>query len=386
MLRELPWNWSDIVSSTKDGRTEFSEHDLIICKINNNTIKLGGIKFRIDSLVFETASVEEIIEGYQVMKSFCEVDRVIELLVTCMITRTNIQAFEPDVIDFAKICFWYNRIKNNKTIEHRRKEINSRLCKRLLYRLEKFKRTISSANLTEMEERSKTDSTLEEIRHSLTPSDIRRNPEFMNSYLNSLNVCISELMFPALAAESGLDIHFTPSNNPYDYDVIVEGHSTQIKNLFSYNVFPTSQQDIRKQEIYSQESNRIKELYDKKQITWDLVKEEIIKYIKSNGINKINDALRQGTSIVILDGTRTIPGLYLDYYYTDDSKYVKVRDSFTELMKTPLTGFMNIMFVSTTYDIKFRISSLIVKVPVEANQVNEAEKDEINIVNYYYDK
>jgi hypothetical protein len=47
--------------------------------------------------------------------------------------QPNIEEYEPEVVDFAKLCYWYNRIK----------EVKSRLCKKLLYRIEKFKRSFS---------------------------------------------------------------------------------------------------------------------------------------------------------------------------------------------------------------------------------------------------
>ena len=82
-----------------------------------------------------------------------------------------------------------------------------------------------------------------------------------------------------------------------------------------------------------------------------------------------------------MDGSRAIPGLYLDYYYTNDSEYVKIGDSLSELMKPTPDGFISIMYVSTSYDVKFRVSSLVIKVPVrEVLQVNEREKNKISII------
>jgi hypothetical protein len=198
----------------------------------------------------------------------------------------------------------------------------------------------------------------------------------MNTYLNSLNVCVSELMFPALAAASNLNIQFVPSNQSYDYDVIIEGHPTQVKTLLSFNLFPTSQLEIQKQQIFFRD--RAKDLHNRKQITWDAVKNEIISYVKDTGIDRIDEALRQGAEIIILDGTRTIPGLFLDFFYTDDYEYIKVQNSFAEIVTAPPPGFINVMFAATTYDTKFRISSLVVKVPVMNNKrVNEEEIDRI---------
>ena len=77
-----------------------------------------------------------------------------------------------------------------------------------------------------------------------------------------------------------------------------------------------------------------------------------------------------------MDGTRTIPGLLLDYYYTDDSIFVKMHNSLVESLKNNLNGFVSVIFVSISYDKKFRISSLELKVPItNADQVNEMEKN-----------
>lgn len=122
-------------------------------------------------------------------------------------------------------------------------------------------------------------------------------------------------------------------------------------------------------------------MYEKKLISWEYVEQEIIKYIRKSCIGKINDALRQKAEIVILDGTRTIPGLALNYFYTDDSEFVKVQDSFIKAINNEASKFVNVIFASTVYDINFRISTLAIKIPVEkVNQVNEFEKDKITII------
>jgi hypothetical protein len=383
MLKELPWNWDEVILATKDGRTEFDENDLIIQKVDNNTIKIAKIKFRIDSVIFEDASAEEILEGYNELTSFCDVIRVIELLVKSMVTRangqTNIEEIEPEVLDFVKICYWYIQIKRINTLKHRRKEVRTRLCAKLLFKLEKSKGTLEYSNL-EDEIEPRIEETLKQIRLETSQNDRDREPVLLNEYLNFISVCISELMFSALANKYNYQIDFSPGNNNYDYDVIINGRPSQVKTLFAYNIFRT-RSEVRKQEKYIQEKSKVIELYNNNQLTFDLVKQKIVQYIKTDGIHKINEALRQKAEIVILDGSRTIPGLYLDYYYTDDSKYVKIYDSLRELMKPLSNGFINVLYVSTSYDVKFRISSLVIKVPVlEVLQVNERERDKISCV------
>ncbi len=59
-----------------------------------------------------------------------------------------------------------------------------------------------------------------------------------------------------------------------------------------------------------------------------------------------------------------IIGRTIILYHTNDSEYVKIYNSFIELMKPPPNGFINVLYVSTNYDVKFGISSLVIKVPV----------------------
>jgi hypothetical protein len=100
-------------------------------------------------------------------------------------------------------------------------------------------------------------------------------------------------MFPALANESNFKTDFVPANNYYDYDMIIDGHATQVKTLFSYDIFATNKVGRRKQEAYRLQFDKLRDMYDKHQITRKYVEQEIIKYIKHNCIDKINDALRK---------------------------------------------------------------------------------------------
>jgi hypothetical protein len=212
MLQELPWDWDELVGATKDSQTTLDENDLIFQKVDNDTIKVAKINLRIKSVIFENASVEEIQNGYEDLKSFCEVDRVIKLLVESMIMRAirqpNIQEFEPEVVDFVKICYWYNRIKSVKAIEHRTKELRNRLCRKLLPKLEKNKRTLDYSHLDEDEIQPMIEQTLKQIRLGTSERDRNEKHNLLNEYLNFFNVCMSEIMFPVLAYQSNYKIDF----------------------------------------------------------------------------------------------------------------------------------------------------------------------------------
>ncbi|MPZ08407.1 MAG: hypothetical protein GEU26_18665 [Nitrososphaeraceae archaeon] len=380
----MPWDWSNLISLSSNDLIEFNAENLI-SKVDRNTIEFANIKFKIGSVVYQNASSDDIINGFKELNTLFDFIRVIEVLLKTTVislkSSPDLCKFEPQIADFIKICYWYNNLKNISTVEHRRKELRSRLCKGLLYNLEKGKVTIDVSNLTDEEIKSRVNSALEIIRNTRLQEKSRKILRTLNTYLDYINVCISELMFPALANELNFDVDFTPANNPYDFDMIIDGHSTQIKTLFSYQQFPIDEIEKRKQEIYLKRSVELRDMYEKKMITWEYVAEEVLEYIKTKCFTKINDTLRQKAEIIILDGTRTIPGLLLNYHYTDDSEFVKIHDSFEKAMNNIAAGFTNIIFASTAYDTNFRISTLVIRVPVEkVNQINDSAKDKITII------
>ena len=389
MLTQLPWDWSNFVSSVKDGLIEFDENGLIK-EIDRDTVEFAKIKFRTSSSIYEKASPTEIIDGFKELNTYFDFVRIIEVLAQSMLIkvagRSDPSQIEPDVIDFLKICYWYNRLKDIPTIKHRRKEILSRLCQKLLHRLERrSKRSIDYSYLSENEIKKKINDTLNEIRRTQSTQNKNQTYKWLNEYLNFINVCISELIFPVLASESGFKIDFVPTNKDqgYDYDIIINGRPSQIKTLFSFEVFAIGEVEERKREAYIKGLNDIRRLYDMSQITMDLVEQEIISYVKHNCIGKINDALRQEAEVIIIDSTRTIPGLLQNYYYTDDTEYIKFHNQLIEVMNNSLSKFVYVLFASTTYDNKFRISSQVLKIPIikinQKYQVDEMNKDKIYI-------
>jgi hypothetical protein len=297
-----------------DGNIEFDEGD-IIHEVNSNMLELGKIQFNIGSVVYEKANASEIIDGFEELSTYFDFVRVFELLSIPMIAKINNMvdpsSAEPDTVDFLKICYWYNRLKYIDTIKHRRKEILSRLCQRLLHRLEKrSKRTIDYSVLSDNEIKKKIENTLKQIRRSQAIHDNTQIFRWLNEYLNFVNVCISELIFPSLASELGFKIDFVPRNKErdYDYDIVINGHFVQIKTLFSYEAFAIDETERRKQIEYRQGVDSVRELYYSNQITTELVQRDIISFIKSNCIDKITKALTQKAEIIIIDGTRTVPG------------------------------------------------------------------------------
>lgn len=68
-MTELPWDWSDFNSLSDNGIIEFDENN-IISKIDSNTIEFARVKFKIDSVVYQKARVEDIVDGFRVLNTF----------------------------------------------------------------------------------------------------------------------------------------------------------------------------------------------------------------------------------------------------------------------------------------------------------------------------
>jgi hypothetical protein len=133
-MTELPWDWSDFNSLSDNGIIEFDENN-IISKIDSNTIGFARVKFKIGSVVYQKARAEGIIDGFKELNTLFDFIRVVEVLMNSALWRRqnspDLTKFEPETVDFLKICYWYNNLKKIRTVEHRRKELRSRLSKEL---------------------------------------------------------------------------------------------------------------------------------------------------------------------------------------------------------------------------------------------------------------
>jgi hypothetical protein len=169
---------------------------------------------------------------------------------------SEIYKFEPDVIDFLKICCWYSRLRTIVTVVHKIKELRVRLAKKLLYRLESGKVSINYDGISSKEIQKMISNAIRELGKE--PMDINKRRQLLSEYYDFVSVTISELMYTSLAHEYGHRISFEPRNKDFDFDMKVEDIPFQVKTLFSFKYFPVSISEIANSKISKRSySNKI---------------------------------------------------------------------------------------------------------------------------------
>lgn len=342
------------------------------------------IKLNIRSLIYQKCGIGDLIVGWDELSKKFDLVRVLELFMSTSMSRlkdtntSEIYKFEPDVVDFLKICYWYSRITTNPTIIHKLKELRTRLAKKLLYRLESGKVSLSYEGLSS----DKIQSTIGDMINELGKkgTDINRKKLLLNEYFDFVSVIISELMYPSLAKDYGHRVSFVPRNQDFDFDVKIDNMPIQIKTLFSFRYFPQSSQDIDKYQTYQKEIQEIVHLYHSHLLNKSYVEQNVVDYVKNSCISQIDDALKQKAEVVILDGTKTTKGFLLNQSFTDDNTYAKFDDSLKKSMKKNSNKFVNVIFASTAYDYNYRISALAMSLPVKDGKIDEASTDNIHLL------
>jgi hypothetical protein len=72
----------------------------------------------------------------------------------------------------------------------------------------------------------------------------------------------------------------------------------------------------------------------------------VIDYVRNNCISRINKSLEQKAKIVILDGTRTAEGFFLNQSFADDEIYIKFDDSLKKSFEKNSDQFVNVILAS----------------------------------------
>jgi hypothetical protein len=291
---------------------------------------------------------------------------------------SEIYKFEPDVVDFLKICYWYYRIGKTPTIIHKLKELRTRLAKKLLYRLESGKVSFSYEGLSSDEIQNKISDILNKLGKKET--DIISKKHLLNGYYDFVSVTISELMYPSLAQEYGHMVSFVPRNQDFDFDVKIDNLPLQVKTLIPVRYFPISDLDITKLKKHDEEVARIGCLYHNNQLNQSYVQERVLDYVKRSCISQINKSLEQKAKAVILDATQTAEGWLLNQLYTDDKVYVKFDDSLKKCIENYSHQYVNVVFASTAYDCNYRISTLAMRLPIKDGKIDESSKDNTQLL------
>jgi hypothetical protein len=380
--RKLIWDWKNLIEAIQDGKLR-TENNIGPTRIDDEYIEFCKIKLNIRSLIYQHCRIDDLVDGWNGLNETLDLVRMLEVFLWTSMSRLNgidvseIYKFEPDVIDFLKICYWYSRIRRTPTIIHKVKELRSRLAKKLLYKLESPKRSIDYEGLSDIEiEQIISDKVMESRKKG---TDINRK-NLLNQYFDFVRITISELMFPSLAEEFNHEISFEPSNQDFDFDAKIDTLPFQVKTLISRKYFPISSLDIANHQKYEKEVAQIRSLYYNNQLNQAYVARRLLDCVKRRCISQINKSLEQKTKVIILDATLTTEGFLLNQLFTDDEVYVKFDDSIKKSIENYSNGYVNVVFASTAYDYNFRISTLAMKLPIKDDKIDGSSEDKIQFL------
>jgi hypothetical protein len=382
--KRLLWDWKDLVNAIQIGMLELCDKDAFPTTMDDEYVKFCKIKLNVRSLIYRDCTADDLIDGWNSLSATLDLVRVVELILSTSLSRlegicvSEIYKFEPDVIDFLKICYWYSLVRRTPAIIHKTKELRTRLTKRLLYKLESNKESINYDGLSDLEIQRLISKTTKELKENGT--DITRRKQLLNEYSEFVSIAVSEFMFPALAQEYGHGIVFEPSNKDYDFDVKIDDLPFQVKTLIPKKYFPISDLDIANHQKYIEDVAQIQSLYYNKQLNQSYVQRRVLDYVKKNCVWQINKSLEQKAKAVILDATQTCEGWLLNQMFADDEIYVKFDESLKKCIKNYSDEYVNVIFASMAYDYNYRISTLAMKLQVKDGKVDESHRDNIHLL------
>ena len=192
IAKRLVWDWKKLVESIQNGGLEISETEIGPTAIDDEYIEFCKIKLNISALIYQNCLIDDLIVGWDALNKKFDLVRVLELFLSISMSRlkdrdlSEIYKFEPDVIDFLKICCWYSRFKTIVTAVHKIKELRVRLAKKLLYRLESGKVSINYDGRSSEEIQKMISNKIRELEKEAM--DINKRRQLLSEYHDFVSV------------------------------------------------------------------------------------------------------------------------------------------------------------------------------------------------------
>ena len=139
----------------------FSDADLTPT-YDGDYLKLCKIKFNVLSMIFPSANPREVIQGWNDLGEYFQLDEVLKLDRMTEIFMKEYQQkltnfptsmfcnIEPDIVDCIRLAYWYQvclKYDRYNTFQYKKKDIKGKLRRRLLTNLEEFKTSYSYKNM-----------------------------------------------------------------------------------------------------------------------------------------------------------------------------------------------------------------------------------------------
>jgi hypothetical protein len=382
------WDWANLIPLLKNDITDFSDQDIIPLKIDEEYLEFCKIKLNIHSLIYEKANFNDILNAWNEIKKIIDIEKIAELLLYTTysrivdngITLDNLWKVEPNIIILLKFCYWSSQILQIPTLVHKQKEVRQRLGGKLLRKIKSIAHDSISIPDDDSDENIKIeiDKNIHQMNNLQKERDFKKLRTFLIEYYNFFEVCLSEILYPALSKNIEHEIEFKPRNNDYDYDILISTIPVQVKNSFSFEIFSLNDEERLKINNYNAKIAKIDHYFfnDKDKLLEMDIKEILQSFLKSN-ISEINKALKQKAKIIIFDITRTWQGYLLNRRLCEDPEYIKWQNQLKEALNQISEYFVSVIIVARATEVNYRISSVFVKLPIlrllDEEKLNNAE-------------
>ena len=377
-----------LIAALNEKETIISDPDPVPVQSERDYLELCKIKFNVRSSVFSSASPYEIIQGWNSLSQYLQLDeaskldRITEIfLLEYIIKLKRIQPsmfcqVEPDIIDCARLSYWYylcSKNNNDNTFQHKQKEIKGKLRRGLLTNLEQFKSSYSYKNNEEpfehierIQDRDrirKIAESLPKIKSALPANNqtVKKFNNYMYQWFKEVSSINAELMFAALCSLNGYAVSFVPSGDElHDYDFLINSIPAQVKANIIYRG------NVDRSDTYLKDILEIIRMSNEKTLTMEYIKERIVNFIKTNYLSQVRKAIEQKARIILIDATQSSVGFALNKWASennfDDLSFQKSLSEAFSLNQDE--DSVPSVFAAGAHDYNYRLSSLCLKFPV----------------------
>ena len=343
-----------IINQPENGNICLDEYDKVPHRTDNNDIvALGGWEFNITKIIYPTATIQEIFDGWnELIEEKIPMDLLfLSLFIRAVFDNDKseiINEQEPELVALLRLCYWYHKClqftgKNNKENNYfidKQNELKDELGRGVRAKARQYGVPAIADFGADIELYHR------EILPVLNAIKQRKAPkgfvEALREIRHSIYRFVSEFMFFSLASESGFDIVFIKTNleekNP---DLFINTIPADIKTL-------------------------IDEIQYQDQIEDSLFEEILFSLQRNKLISKINEGLKQGI-IIVLDATGTSLGYAINLYASQNKKNLSVQKAITDAIELVINSEYNpIIILAQSCDLgcAFRLSVITVPIPV----------------------
>ncbi|MFZ0512190.1 MAG: hypothetical protein WAM14_11335 [Candidatus Nitrosopolaris sp.] len=125
---------------------EISESDFIPNRVCQDFIKLGGWKLNVRRTIFESASVGDVIGGWNTLSDVLPMD-LLSLIFFLRTVYENLklgltydEGYETDLLELLRLCYWYYRCSKveKSDLSHKQSELREQLAGDVCTRAKKY--------------------------------------------------------------------------------------------------------------------------------------------------------------------------------------------------------------------------------------------------------